>query len=433
MSQKTDEPIFFHKQFVHEIEAMLAAGDLSKAEQRIRHLSAHVVLPKAEVEKFLKQIAITRAKNSSRERARRQELEAEIKKRRREAARKNSVLFWIFLALAPASVFILNQFFVLPSYFEVVALIASGVAWLVPMGFFLASYLKPDKSLWSEINDLLRYFSIVRRRSDLQPKSVEATQESSNLSEEVERLKVRIQTLSEGKVAVSESDRRELVDELRTSVMNDASAAILDQIQSNVATAHEVRTSVLDLEGHFDALESRIYDEAMSVAKAARLNLVAGSLLTVVALTFLVYFVFGQSSETTVSAQVRDMALAWGASDAVKHFLPRIGLILAIEAFALFFLRLYKQSLAEAKYYQNELTNIQFRRLAMMMIASNEQASFNETAALVLLQTERNFVLKKGESTVELEKIRSSFILDKAVIEAGAQVLKNGVSTGRVQ
>ncbi|OOF59342.1 hypothetical protein [Rodentibacter myodis] len=51
--------------------------------------------------------------------------------------------------------------------------------------------------------------------------------------------------------------------------------------------------------------------------------------------------------------------------DFISNFLPRLSFVLLIETFAYFFLRLYKDNLQEIKYWNDELTAIEHRVLAL--------------------------------------------------------------------
>jgi hypothetical protein len=90
----------------------------------------------------------------------------------------------------------------------------------------------------------------------------------------------------------------------------------------------------------------------------------------------------------------------------LSHYLPRISFVVFVEIFAYFFLRLYRVNLDDVKYYQNELSNLEFKALALRSgFAINDVKAIKELLT-ELGKTERNFVLKKGETTPELEKVR---------------------------
>jgi hypothetical protein len=83
-----------------------------------------------------------------------------------------------------------------------------------------------------------------------------------------------------------------------------------------------------------------------------------------------------------------------------------VGFGLSIEVFAFFFLRLYKVNLEDTKFYQNELTNIDSKLIALKTTLIGERDNDVSDVVRELAGTERNFVLKKDETTVELERTR---------------------------
>ncbi|MNG20679.1 hypothetical protein D3C84_1049540 [compost metagenome] len=87
-------------------------------------------------------------------------------------------------------------------------------------------------------------------------------------------------------------------------------------------------------------------------------------------------------------------------------FAPRVMLVIFIEMFAYFFLRLYKQGLSEIKYFQNELTNVESKIIALEVCYLNSDSHAMATVIDALSKTERNFVLEKDQTTIEIEKSR---------------------------
>jgi hypothetical protein len=84
-------------------------------------------------------------------------------------------------------------------------------------------------------------------------------------------------------------------------------------------------------------------------------------------------------------------------------FSSRLSVVILIEIFAYFFLGLYKTGLNEIKYFQNEITNLEGKHLALDQAIRID----DKKAVIKILElfsaTERNFILKKGESTISLE------------------------------
>ncbi|SFK97985.1 hypothetical protein SAMN04488518_11332 [Pseudovibrio ascidiaceicola] len=110
----------------------------------------------------------------------------------------------------------------------------------------------------------------------------------------------------------------------------------------------------------------------------------------------------------------------------LSTLIPRVLLSLLIQSFAVFFLRLYSQSLRDIKYYQNEYTNVEMRVAALDIL---EEAQIQDedkilSAATILLNTERNFILKKDESTVDLQKHKTDAHMQEQLFE----LLKSSLS-----
>lgn len=142
----------------------------------------------------------------------------------------------------------------------------------------------------------------------------------------------------------------------------------------------------------FDKTSQRINEELLRLRKSANINLVIGSLFTtlvIIALTYEVFF-----SEINFDLMV----------SLLSHYIPRISLVIFVEIFAFFFLKLYKSNLQEIKYFNNEKTNIDFKLITLKTALFQEDLEMIKICLEELIKTERNFILKKDESTVEIEK-----------------------------
>ena len=60
----------------------------------------------------------------------------------------------------------------------------------------------------------------------------------------------------------------------------------------------------------------------------------------------------------------------------------------------------------EIKYFQNEMTNIESRFLALYAAVNSGELKSMQEVVLLLAKTERNYVLQKGQTTVGLEHLR---------------------------
>lgn len=105
------------------------------------------------------------------------------------------------------------------------------------------------------------------------------------------------------------------------------------------------------------------------------------------------------------------------------HFLPRFTFVVFIQLFAFFFLKLYKNNLEDAKYFQNELTNLTAKSSSIKIsyLLGNE----DKVAEIIkeLATTERNFKLTKDETTIGLEKAKLDSEFDKSLIDQFKDIL----------
>ena len=141
---------------------------------------------------------------------------------------------------------------------------------------------------------------------------------------------------------------------------------------------------------------ARLQDEIRALGRRANLNLLIGIGITITGIGALFVYVWN------LGAPKAD--IKW--TDLGAYFLPRASLVALIEIFAYFFLRLYRGNLAEIKFYQNELTNFESKVLALLASSAAGEKIALRTTLTNLGATERNHILKKGETTAELERAR---------------------------
>jgi len=151
---------------------------------------------------------------------------------------------------------------------------------------------------------------------------------------------------------------------------------------------------------------NRLALEINNLGKRARVNLTIGSLTAFAGVSIFILFVFEEAGDASAQLYL------------AKEFAPRISLVIVIELFAYFFLGLYKTNLSEIKYFHNELTNIEMRRMALTEALTSEDKDTVMEIIRNIAKTERNFLLKKDESTVSLEDRRLTLEEQKGVINA---------------
>jgi hypothetical protein len=207
---------------------------------------------------------------------------------------------------------------------------------------------------------------------------------------------------------LKETERKQAIEMLRERLQGEALQGIINQIRAEaIQAAHRE-----GLDARFQQTQLRLSQEVQDLARRGNLNLVLGILTTISGLSVLAYAVISSPTMSSIP-------------ELLSHFLPRLSLAILIEIFAYFFLRLYKQTLNEIKYFQNELTNVESRASAAFFALDSGDASLLATVVSVLSETERNFVLQKDQTTVDLERDKLSHKTNEQIIRSTTEILRS--------
>jgi hypothetical protein len=160
----------------------------------------------------------------------------------------------------------------------------------------------------------------------------------------------------------------------------------------------------------------RLNSELNFIATKGNVYLMAGSILTIGAGVLLFFIAF--NFNTTSDASFNDKILTF-----TFNIVPRLFVVIFIEIFAYFFLRLYRDSTHLSKFYHNELTNIQSKLTSLILSTALIETDNNSIKLVIeeLVKTERNFILKKDETTKNLEKEQAEL----KIIGTISEIIKN--------
>ncbi|HEV7573724.1 MAG TPA: hypothetical protein VGQ21_19690 [Thermoanaerobaculia bacterium] len=167
----------------------------------------------------------------------------------------------------------------------------------------------------------------------------------------------------------------------------------------------------------------RLQKELDALSYRGNLSLVLGSATTVSGILMFGYFVFFKQPPIDPAH-----GNPWWY---IAEFLPRVSLIIIIEVFAFFFLRLYKAGLGDVKYFQNELTNVEARAIALQ---SAKDSGDKTTEAIVIIkfaETERNFVLRKGEVTPDIKREEMERGSTASILKEISSIVRAGIPHAR--
>ncbi len=167
----------------------------------------------------------------------------------------------------------------------------------------------------------------------------------------------------------------------------------------------------LELLNSIEVYKFRLNNQVESLVKNRNLNLIIGLLITGLSIYLLIQFFILEHSPKT--------------EDLVFYYASRFTAVISIEIFSLFFLKLYSANLAEVKYFQNELSNVESKIIALKTAMLVEQPELIAEVVKELVKTERNYILKKDETTVDLERTKLDKEDNKHLLDSLLQTIKD--------
>lgn len=228
--------------------------------------------------------------------------------------------------------------------------------------------------------------------------------ELAKLKEDIDGILSQFSKIDAGQEAATEEDRDKVLSLIQTKLESQALEEYLSAIRKLIKNQEQNNL----LADTFNEVRIRLGAEIASLVRRGSVNLVFGILISISGVVILWVVVDGLPSES-------------GVPEITGYFLPRLSIVVLVQMFAYFFLKLYRQSLSEIKYFQNELTNIESKYLSVQLSLQHNDSRVQANVVSVLASTERNFVLSKGETTVDIEKERLNDQTFRAIGKAFVQ------------
>jgi len=270
------------------------------------------------------------------------------------------------------------------------AIIFSAAAILGGVFIFLLNYLRSGQVISTTSQD-----SLIKEELNLLRREMYKLDQSANSSDglkrEVDLLKSKIENFNFDSALISEEEKANIISGIELHVKNDVNSTLLKNIEDRFSDEYKKNGYLKNLRSQFEITRARLTDEIISLGRRGNVNLAIGVITTIAAVGILA------STVISGGATLKGEAL-------LSYYLPRFTLSVFIEIFSFFFLKLYKSGLSEIKYFQNELTNAEFKFIATEQSIALGCKDSTKYVIEELSRTERNFKLSKGESTVELEK-----------------------------
>lgn len=196
------------------------------------------------------------------------------------------------------------------------------------------------------------------------------------------------------KLANIKGDEEKIKQQITDTVNQISKESLLNFIDNRYKTSILEEKAESQIAEEFNDVKYRLERETSRLSRYGLINLMLGFITTFMAIFFLAYSLSDFNSTTSDTTSF------------IYKFAPRLSLSVLIELFSFFFLRMYKKTLDDLKYLNNERTNIDLQLLSLRIALLQKDKESISKIILNLSLTERNFILKKDESTVETQKIK---------------------------
>lgn len=173
-----------------------------------------------------------------------------------------------------------------------------------------------------------------------------------------------------------------------------------------------------DIINVFGETEKRISQEIASLTKRANINLLIGGFVALFGIGSLVTFLLTNQDQSSKN----DITLL------IVHWIARLSLVSLVELFAFFFLKIYKTELLSIQYYQDELTSIESRKIALLFSIIHDNKEDISKSIDCLVNIDRNFKMDANQTTVDLEKLKTENSFIKSQMGSMIDIFKGVLS-----
>ena len=203
----------------------------------------------------------------------------------------------------------------------------------------------------------------------------------------------KLDEINKSSTLLNDDEKIKIIENIKNDILSNTSSQVLDEIENKYSKNMEFSNQLKRVQEQLTKTQMRLKEEIAALSRRGNVNLVIGIITTMVAVWILATTIIDTNIKMT-----EEMLLT--------YYIPRLTLSLFIEIFSFFFLRLYKSGLDEIKYFQNELTNIEIKFVSLENAIHTKDKETIKSVISELSKTERNFILEKGQSTVDLERTK---------------------------
>jgi len=257
---------------------------------------------------------------------------------------------------------------------------------------FLRFYLNPDDAEDEQL--LVRVSGAGSEIELIRKDAAEANRQTKDVLASIEKRISGIGGRAAPQLFESAEEGRSFKEKLAQEIVKEATS----NIDQGIVTKLSSQSKFEDAEKYQNQTRDRLYRVVLGLERRANLNLSVGAIIGGLGIGILIYLLY--ISPPNIGPTPDHVLLA------IQYF-SRVSIVFLVEVFAFFFLKLYSQTLSELRHTHNEITNTEMKSSGLQVaIASSDKKSIAH-AAQSAINTERNFLLDKGKTTIDLERYRN--------------------------
>jgi hypothetical protein len=190
--------------------------------------------------------------------------------------------------------------------------------------------------------------------------------------------------------------------------------ALISMIEQRFGKKAIEEAQTISLQESISQVHAELTEERRVVSSRSGINLLIGIVFAAAGISILVYTFFSVDT----SSELNVVAIGF-----------RVTLAISAQIFAYFFLALYRAGLSDVKFFRNEVTNLGLIKIGLLLAIQRGKPEDVSDISKRLVSTERNFILKKGETTASGVS-QSDTMGDQAasLIEKGAEIARKVVA-----
>lgn len=207
------------------------------------------------------------------------------------------------------------------------------------------------------------------------------------------------ESLEKGKLesTLSESERNQILDNISHTVKVELNGTLLKNIEDTYGQQIHNDKLANYFEQAMSPTIARLRTYAVDLQSKASVNLAYGIGATITAIFILIFVLFSATAPET-SNQI----------ELVFFYTSRLFLVFLVQGISIFFLNLYKSTLRSILYINNEITNHESKRDSISVALRHGDREALKSMLTTLSNTERNFIVRKGETSIYESNFRNA-------------------------